>query len=254
MRGNVTAQVGQVRAIVMFVGEPVPDWLAQSFLYHPWFDFIHMDDVPGNLSIGHYHNKGAALAQSEWIMKLDIDTLPNARYFEELLPILKTAGQREWFNGGMIYLSEKGSKLCHTDSDYIPYQEIMSSPRSFTVTGRHTPQSTNFICRRQDYLNLGGCDERFRGWGWEDYQQIYMLERHQLGHDPLPDPITMINVTSRCRDCISKPKAAQLLARSKWLCLLHHWHPKSGGDYKNPRGTDANRKVLFDYIMQRRST
>lgn len=258
MRGALLRTSPEVRALVMFVGESVPDWVLDNYGRDPLFHFIVMPDQPGVLSIGHYHNEGAKMAQSEWMMKLDIDTLPNVRYFAELLPILRNARPREWFNGGMIYATV-GTSFALLSKDKMPLQEatyamIMANVRAHSLTGRHYPQSTNFICWRADYLRLGGCDPGFRGWGWEDYQQIWMLERHWLGRDPLPNRISMSSITQACRDVISRPKAKELLVRNQWLCLIHHYHAKAGGLYKNPSVSNANRKVLFDYVMRRRAT
>lgn len=256
MRGAMMRAAPEVRALVMFVGESVPEWVLNEYGRDPMFHFIVMEDQPGVLSIGHYHNEGAKMAQSEWMMKLDIDTLPNVRYFQELLAVLGTAKSREWFNGGMIYatLAMSHSLL---SKDRMPlsemdYSTVMANTRAYALPGKQTPQSTNFICRRQDYLKLGGCDPGFRGWGWEDYQQIYMLERWQLGIDPLPARVSLSSVTQACRDVISRPKAKQLLERSPWLCLIHHWHAKTGGAYRSQQTSAANRKVLYDYIMAKR--
>jgi hypothetical protein len=115
------------------------------------------------------------------------------------------------------------------------------------------PKASNFICRRQDYLDLGGCDARFRHHSWQDYQQIYMLEKYQQGKDPLPGEITSGNVTDRCRDEIGRPKALELFQKDDRLCLLHHWHaPGSTPRYLSREGMDANRKILLEYILQSR--
>jgi predicted glycosyltransferase involved in capsule biosynthesis len=197
------------------------------------------------LGIGHWHNIGARMASSEWIMKLDVDTLPNPRYFKELLPLLAFAKPREWFNGGMIYLNPKASSLLATkDLTERSYMEITENPGFYSSASYLRPAGTNFICRRQEYLDLGGCDERFRGYGWEDYQQIYMLERHQRGANPLPGRVDLKNVTWRCRDEISRAKAWELFQKNRWLCLLHRWHPR--GPYRSAMAD--NRTVLLDHI------
>lgn len=202
-------------------------------------------------SIGYFHNLGAKESTSEWIMKMDVDVFPSVRYFKELLGVLSTAQPKEWFNGGMIYLDRRWPvgmmSLPLTEG---VYQHIMDNRRTYSDKPYLYPAATNFICRRQDYLDLGGCSEQFKGYGWEDYQQIYMLERHQQGKDPLPGLITMTNVTQRCRDGISRPKARGLWERNPWLCLLHNWHPQGP---RTPGGMNRNRQVLFNYIMDRRA-
>src|SRR5207253_2177013 len=130
------------------------------------------------------------------------------------------------------------------------YSSIMSVPRAYTATNGHEPAGSNFICRRSDYLKLGGCLETFRGYGWEDYQQLYMLEKHQQGKDPLPGRVTPDNVTARCRDEISRPKAKELHGRDRWLVLLHRWHGTAPN--KTMEGMGRNRAILFDYVESKR--
>jgi predicted glycosyltransferase involved in capsule biosynthesis len=229
-----------VNHLLFFVGEKAPAELAA-------YPDLWIIEAPGptSVSIGHWHNEGARLATSEWIMKLDVDTLPNPRYFEELLPLLGRAAPREWFNGGMLYLNRKCSQLLETKAlSERSYKEIVENP-GFYSNSYLRPAGTNFICRRQDYLDLGGCDSRFKGYGWEDYFQIFELERYQLQRQPLPGNVTLTNVTWRCRDEISRRKAWELLQKNYWLCLLHKWHPRS------PRSLEfmtANRALLLERV------
>jgi len=244
----------ELHHLIYFVGESPPDWW-QEETEGANVTAMLRDEAPG-LSIGFYHNLGAQQANTEWIMKLDVDSLPHVRYFSELLPILKAAPVGEWFNGGMLYMNKLYSSTVLANSS-LPitsevYQKIMSQRRTYSASSYLLPAATNFICRREDYLILGGCDVWFRGYGWEDYQQIYMLERNQLGKDPLPGSVTVINVTQRCRDEISRRKARQLWERNSWLCLIHKWHASSPDSAYHASMTQ-NRKLLFDYIVRSRN-
>jgi hypothetical protein len=240
------ASVPEVRHIIFFIGEDPPEWF--NACKAPVLA-VQCAEQPGK-SIGHYHNEGAELAKTEWIMKLDIDTVPNVRYFRHLLPILQNAKEREWFNGGMIYLSRSASNRLMIPVTESTYSSIMAVPRAYTASNGHEPAGSNFICRRSEYLKLGGCLETFRGYGWEDYQQLYMLERHQLGRDPLVGHVTIDNVTSRCRDEISRPKAKELHGRDRWLVLLHRFHQPAGNKTQDQMA--RNRAVLFDYVETQR--
>lgn len=209
----------------------------------------------GNLSIGHFHNIGAEMANSEWIMKLDVDALPHSRYFHTLLGLLRPALPKAWFNGGMFYVNKVFTDTVLSGADFAlshgKYLHVMHHRQSASASSYLMPQASNFICRRDDYLRLGGCDARFRGWGWEDYQQIYMLERYEKGQDPLPGPITIQNVSQRCRDEISRPSARSLFQWSPDLCLLHRWH-KGSNDPSYKASQHGNRHVLFNYINKAR--
>ena len=243
-----------LRHLVFFVGWKPPEWVAAEYQSNSSFQFIQCHEKPGDLSIGHYHNIGARLTHSEWMMKLDVDALPNVRYFRELCGILRQAGSTEWFNGGMMYVSQVAS-INFLSAKRMPvseetYNTIMRNPIQYCGSANVYPAATNFICRTRTYLALGGCDERFRGYGWEDYQQIYMLEKHQRGgSNPLPDRVTIENVTSRCCREISRLKARELWRRNPWLALLHHFHHSSPDpNYKSHEIMLRNRKILLEYI------
>lgn len=251
------ANIPGVKHIIAFVGERAPDWVKKEYVYAPAFLFYEFPDhVPGGFSIGHYHNLGARAACSEWIMKLDIDALPNVWFFKELVPLLAAAAPNQWFNCGMFMTSHHTTNSLLT-SDRMPlseevYSNVTTSRLLYCGPACAGPVATNFICRTKTYLSLGGCDGNFRGYGWEDYQQIYMLERHQLnGLSPLPGKITFENVTQRCCREISRRKARELFQQNKWLSLLHRHHLASSDTrYKSHERMLQNRRVLLDYILR----
>lgn len=251
LRSIKAASTPDVRHIAYFVGEDPPDWW-KGEAGEINMETISRHEEPGK-SIGYYHNLGAVQAHTEWIMKLDVDTVPCVQFFKHLLPVLQSAGPRDWFNAGMLYLSRNTTDRLTFPVREDDYKRIVSTPRLYTSSNGWYPQATNFVCRRNDYVKLGGSHSGFRHYGWEDYQQIYMLEKHRLGVDPLPGPVDMANVTQRCRDEIGKKKAAELFNRDRFLCLFHRWHPPSSNpDYKNPVQLERNRKVLLDYVLNSR--
>jgi hypothetical protein len=242
------ASIPEVRHIVFFVGEEVPAW----FLQHDRILCVQCPERPGK-SIAHYHNEGAHLAKTPWIMKLDVDCIMNSRYYRELAPILRGAKPREWFNGGMLMISRHSSEAALAPEQMpmtdTTYTRMILNARAHSANSYAQPEATNFICRRDEYILLGGADARFAQYGWEDYQQIYMLEKHQRGKDPLPGIVDLSNVTQRCRDEISRPKARELFNRNRWLCLFHRWHPvNTNVSYRSPDIFYKNRQVLLDYI------
>jgi hypothetical protein len=246
------ASIPEVKHFVYFVGENPPEWWTSEVQDAPIIAF-RRDEPGGSNSIGFYHNIGAISASSEWIMKLDIDTIPNVKLFSGLMPVIKVAQPRQWFNCGMITIGKASSEVLLAD-DRLPlvperYLHLLENRKIHACGGYKDPSATNFICRRNDYLNLGGCNDRFKGWGWEDYQQIYFLERYARGNDPLPGFVDHSNVTQRCRDEIARPKAMELWRKNKFLCLLHRFHgPSSDPEYKNSENTEHNRSVLFEII------
>lgn len=251
LKSVLAASIPEMRHIVFFVGEDIPAWFHKES-ENGKFILVRRPESPGK-SIAHYHNAGAHLAMTPWIMKLDVDCIMNSRYFRELTPILRGAKPREWFNGGMLMISRQSSEaelvLERMPISDATYTRVILNARAYSAGSYAQPEATNFICRRLEYLQLGGADARFEAYGWEDYQQIYMLEKHERGRDPLPGVIDLSNVTQRCRDEISRPKARELYARNHWLCLFHKWHQvNTNANYRSPDIFFKNRQVLLDYV------
>lgn len=246
------ASIPEVRHFVYFVGEYPPDWWLPEVGEYP-VTTLYRSEKPG-LSIGHYHNLGARNASGEWIMKMDVDTIPHMNFFNSLLPVIATAKPREWFNVGMLYINQVATDVFLRDS-YLPISEsiydVICKARQRVCAGYILPQATNFVCRKEDYLSFGGCSGEFKGWGWEDYQQIYDLEWHQQGQDPLPGVVDSIYVTRRCRDEISRPKALELWYRNKNLCLLHRHHASDKNSFYRAQ-SKQNKDVLLRHILNRK--
>ena len=245
-----SASTPNTRHLLLFAGE------TPSFAYASGQMRVGIQVVtcppPDGKSIGWYHNYGAEIADTEWIMKLDVDCLPHQNYFKNLLPLLAEAKEREWFNGGMLY-TEKDFAESRLGISDLPiteatYHAIMRGRSRRAVIG-----GSNFICRKADYLATGGCDVRFSGYGWEDYYQLYLLEHNLLRRDPLQGTLTMENVTIRCREELSRQKAVDLLMRDPSLCLLHKWHPPGPREgYRHPAIMQNNRTILFETINRMR--
>lgn len=235
---------------LLFMNEDVPAWiweqgLPSSIKVNPFKSFP-------NASIGHAHNAGAMIARTEWIMKLDVDTIPHQDYWGDLLRVLRDAGPRKWFNAGMGYLSQAATRTLPADLQLDAVLYMCARPSAYFQNWKGAPTGTNFVCRRQVYLDHARCDNRFRGYGWEDYQQLVRLHWHELGEHPFKAMgvvPTAGNVTQLCRDRIALPKSRALFEMDRGLCLMHCWHPKGGGSYRNPRQMTLNRQVLLEHCQ-----
>ncbi len=248
------ASIPEVRHFIYFVGELPPEWWLSEVGNAPIITMMRTEE-PG-LSIGHYHNLGAMNASSEWIMKMDVDTIPSVSFFKSLLPVLRAARPLEWFNVGMFYVNGVPSNLFLQDR-HLPlsrdaFAALVERARLSGLGSYRYPQATNFVCRKEDYLSFGGCSSEFKGWGWEDYQQIFELEWMQFSKDPLPGSIGIQNVTQRCRDEISRPKARELWKRNKDLCLLHRFH-LNGNNPEYKAQSKQNKEVLLRHILRNKT-
>ncbi len=256
LRSINQATTVECKHVIQFIGEHVPNWFQEESLPN-MIVVDYSDDVPGVRSIGYYHDLGFSRTDTEWVMKLDSDCLVNPEYFKHLLPILDQAEPRQWFNGGMFYLNERQTLFYGSYLDrglsWELYCQVMTNRPSFAAGSYLLPAATNFICRREEYLKLGGACPSFQGYGWEDYQQIYMLESNYCQSDPLKGAfVNRSTVTGLCRD-LSRRKARELWEQDEALCLLHHWHPVSlDPTYRSSDKLTYNREVLLNYVLEQK--
>lgn len=201
-------------------------------------------------SIGHWHNLGAKHCGTPWMMKLDVDCFHHRFFWTHLLDVVNEAAPRQWFNVGM-FMTDRARPFPVP----LGYGDYLAVSSMLFASGKR-PVSSQFVCRVQDYKDAGMCSEEFRGYGWEDYYQLYALQRQFLDRDPLPGSIENGCVTSRCRDEISRPMAAQLYHKSKSLALFHHWHEGTAHDssYKSAEIINHNRRILYDIITASRKS
>lgn len=241
-----------VKHCIAFVGEDPPEDMTTRLTAANIRATVHRD-APGRRSIAHYHNLMIRSAETEWVMKLDVDCMTHQGFFKALCGVLARAEEGDWFNCGMLYVNQDVSQKVLVP-ERMPLTE--SACMGLVTAGKRVSSflsgklgGSNFICRKDDYLRSGGGDGRFRGWGWEDYQQMYMLELGRLGRCPLPGRVDITNVSNRCRDEICLPKIAELRIIDPSAVLLHKWHAAAKGtDYRSYSA--ANKEVLLSYINE----
>lgn len=207
--------------------------------------------APEGMSIGHYHNIGAEMAKTEWIMKLDVDCLIHPNFFVSLHRLLGTAKPRQWFNIGMLHMPSDVTDEARKHLWDVCYFDSLVQSRSKWAQGSYkNPVGSNFVCRREDYLLNAKCHLDFAGYGWEDYYQMYHLEKNYLGKRPI-DGATFGNVTQKCRGILSRQKALQSFQFDPALCLFHQWHPIIGGTYRQTAQMLRNKMLLYKAVISK---
>lgn len=228
----------------------------------PWPEHVVISFHPHNpeegpFTIGHWHNRGAREADSTWFMKLDADVFAFPSFWlameEELGRMEAKNNPALWCNVGFFYLTRMATDMARRSAlndrteDY--FRCNLNSVR--WTHKPHLPAASQFICRRETYLELGGCHPDFKGYGWEDYQQLYMLERNFQGK-PLykPGELQLDTITGTLREDLSRSRARALYKKDPRLSLFHQRHPRAPASSAYRSFTAHNRKVLLDYVTR----
>jgi glycosyltransferase involved in cell wall biosynthesis len=118
-------------------------------------------------------NRGALAAKTEWLCFLDADVFIAPHFYDSVRPLLDTP--------------------------------------CFVRFERLTPGLS--ICRREDFLSVGGFDDTFRGWGCEDDDFLTRLRLHRVSEKTAPpELITVIEHSDERR-------MSHRSFRQRWLSL-----------------------------------
>lgn len=219
------------------------------------FDLVKIGLPPdGVRSIGDGINAGAMISTTDWIMKLDVDMMPHEGLWEAIVNMIEDPGDQEWFNLGAVYLLNRVSiRLAEKAVDSLRYARVIDAiDRPKMITNRPL-SGTQFICRRRDYLAIGGTDPGFRGYAWEDYSIVFRLNR--LSKNPRPiSPVRLDTTTRTLKTEIVEPMAKEAFERDRRLTCLHHYHPplerkpEIPCHYKHPTRMADNKERLYALV------
>jgi hypothetical protein len=117
------------------------------------FEVVESDSDPtAPFNLSQARNFAAAQVKSKYIIVADADTLPD---------IASVMASLDEFDG----VTWPYAVYRHIPGHYADKPDLMSAhvDRSYTAS-----VGGIFICQTELYWELGGCDERFIGWGGED--------------------------------------------------------------------------------------
>lgn len=125
---------------------------ATDFWTHHGFEVITSDSEPARpFSIAQARNRAVADATTDWVIIADADCIPDIASIHH-----------GFTHDGMIWPTDD---FRYISPDWAQRPDLMCAP----VNARWR-QATGglMMCRRELFWNLGGYDEGFTGWGFED--------------------------------------------------------------------------------------
>lgn len=123
---------------------------------------IIVNDDENLFSLSKYRNIGVSAAQSEWVILMDIDLSISASSLKEVTSYLKRFPYENSFViFPTIYMNEGIQNPSQSfDISYFVSEDVQT----------YAASSSTVALRTRFYLELGGQDETFKGWGFEDWE------------------------------------------------------------------------------------
>lgn len=176
-----------------------------------WQEHQHFDMLLTEMQLPKITNFGVDKSKTNKIVLLDDDRILPIGYFEECFSELKE---------GIQITPRKMHKLSkqHTDKEILDKNYEYREEYKSSEIGCRTMWSGNVMFMKSDFMKVGGMDESFIGYGWEDTDLTMNTEKNgiksvykenhtelHLWHEPLtygaadPDKLFISNGVKFCK-------------------------------------------------------
>lgn len=208
----------------------------------------------GAFSLASCRNYGARFVQTPTMMTLDVDYVLTQETLEKLLKIIKIKEIAEnparFLVLPCVFLNEFGTqKFANGElvEEEIQYQLVFNDKKHFDFC---SPASSSVVLNTYTFLELGGYDESFVGFGYEDFDFLSRLLRHCATFEILPKEIKYFapNWTMNSfRGFRAWYALVGLEAMFYGISLYHLWHirPNQNGYLS---ANEVNRKTFLSNL------
>lgn len=181
-------------------------------------DYVYMEDTNSLFHRTRYINQLLQMSRTEVVAIWDTDVLvPYCQIIEALQKIRLGATIAYPYNGRFVMLSEELSKQtrCRLDFDYL--RNLKMSP----FIGRKLCGGA-YLVHKQRYLQCGGENESFTGWGPEDAERLHRIRilGHEACHIALGELFHLYHPRGINSDYRSKDDAKQLREKFVKICCM----------------------------------
>lgn len=159
----------------------------QHFIYsepNPRVEYLFIEDCDPIYHIARYRNKLLRMSKTNTVGLWDADIIINRRQIINSVKAIKDGASLCYpYDGHFIFLDKEQSM--QAKSDVISFLSNQNKEKSCLPHGR-TSVGGAFIVNKERYLQLGGENENFYGWGFEDTERFKRMEI-------LREPVTRIS-------------------------------------------------------------
>jgi len=221
--------------IVVDDGSPLEDQQRhESVCREQGFKYHYIDSRNANVNMARARNAGVQLAQTKYIMFMDVDLYPYPGYYNDILREIEVQKLDEHPDDlimtGVVYLTEKHGTELFFKTDPEKRKELFfrySSEKNSDFIEKISTGTSVTLMHRERYLELGGYDESFEQWGYEDLEfnlrMMYLSDKFPLPQDFTKDIKTFADIDVY-RGWKSMYKLYGDITFKKEIVLFHIWH------------------------------
>jgi predicted glycosyltransferase involved in capsule biosynthesis len=195
-------------------------------------------------------NIGLNLSKCDYVIFEDVDLCHKIDFYEKInIEIINLIESGDWpfFVIPVAYLTEEGSQLALDGIDDRCQSKLISEvykPESNLIV-HHAPASSFLVCRYHDAISIGGYDESFEGWGFED-SDFWLRLLHSVD---IEKPRDFFRLDTRnyskqvnWRGWRSLFRIYADLVANKGIYSFHIWHPIA--EHRSVAIRERNHKIF----------
>ncbi len=224
---------------------------AKKFCLRSGFNYYFFDSRGKEWNASKARNIGIINSSADFIFFEDLDLISDVNFYERInIEIESLLIEKGWdfFVVPVSYLKEGALNANEIPLSAKKYSNIVSDlfESNKTIVDFHADASSYLMVRREKCLEIGGYDERYEGWGFEDSDFWVKL----LTQSSLDKPRNFFRLDTRPYSQQVQWSGWRALFRvhadlmaNKGIYSFHVWHPIA--EHRNFEQKEKNR-VLFN--------
>jgi predicted glycosyltransferase involved in capsule biosynthesis len=251
-RGNYNLPTNCTFTIVDYGSSPEEAQKIKSACELLQFKYIHVPSRNGIWNASKARNMALIESSSDYVLFEDVDLVSHRDFYKWLVVQVESLIRKQHWPFLVVpvaYLSEAGSDIAKDEINDVVYADLTSElyNHSSEKISFHAPASSFLVCSRKDAMAVGGYDESFEGWGYEDSD--FWLRLLRKANIEKPRDFYRLD-TRNYRDQVQWRGwralfrvFADLLA-NKGVYAFHVWHPIA--PHRSDSVKERNRSIFLN--------
>ena len=217
------------------------------------YRYFKIESADKYFSLARARNYGAQNAFGKYLMIEDVDFAPYKGFYKDIIDEIElwdlNNKQEDFFTVPAIWLTESASKEYIENNSYLTAKKLIQKYLEFDTNYFEfgIPCGSVVVVSKHHYLSIGGQNESFDRWGFEDHE---FANRLLTFSKKFPDPIsakkyfpTKFEEYNNYEGFRSRYRLYGDLIAAKGIYTFHINHPIST-DFRSPKIRENNKKIF----------